>query len=68
MLCCPITRQRKSYPFEVPLPSGGAVHGVVLSDHVKSIDWRVRQAEYIGTVPLVFFDEICLNINALLAG
>ena len=43
-LLCPVTRAVKGYPFEVPLPSGGEITGVVLSDHVKSLDWRTRQA------------------------
>src|SRR5437762_13948374 len=39
-LCCPITNQAKGYPFEVALPDGLAVSGVVLADQVKSLDWR----------------------------
>ena len=43
-LLCPVTTAAKGYPFEVPLPLGGAIVGVVLSDHIKSLDWRARQA------------------------
>jgi mRNA interferase MazF len=43
---CPITSRRKGYPFEVPLEPGGAIDGVILSDHVKSLDWRQRNAEF----------------------
>jgi mRNA interferase MazF len=39
-LCCPVTSRAKGYPFEVQLPSGLVVEGVVLSDHVKSLDRR----------------------------
>lgn len=42
---CPITSQVKGYPFEVPLPAGLPVEGVVLSDQAKSLDWRSRGAE-----------------------
>ena len=45
MLCCPITNQRKGYPFEVPL-SGGQTTGVVLADHLKSVDYHARGAKY----------------------
>ena len=45
VLLCPITNQRKGYPFEVPLPKGLKVAGVVLADQVKSIDWHARRAE-----------------------
>ncbi|OGL44051.1 MAG: mRNA-degrading endonuclease, partial [Candidatus Schekmanbacteria bacterium RBG_13_48_7] len=43
----PITNQIKGYPFEVAIPEGFAVSGVVLSDQVKSLDWCARNAEYI---------------------
>jgi mRNA interferase MazF len=43
---CPITSRVKGYPFEVQLKSGGAIKGAILSDHVKSVDWRQRQAEF----------------------
>jgi mRNA interferase MazF len=50
-LFCPITSQVKGYPFEVALPAGLKVQGVILSDQVKSLDWRVRRARYAGQVP-----------------
>ena len=43
-LCCPITSQVKGYPFEVSLPAGLDVAGVVLADQLKSLDWRRRRA------------------------
>src|SRR4029453_7420094 len=50
-ILCPIKNQIKGYPFEVVLPSGLAVTGAVLSDQVKSLDWRVRMASFICTLP-----------------
>ena len=47
---CPITSQRKGYPFEVELPSNLPVHGSILADHLKSVDWRDRDAAFIGRV------------------
>ena len=43
---CPITNQAKGYSFEVALPAGFKTTGVVLADHVKSLDWRTRKAEF----------------------
>ncbi|HEY0614007.1 MAG TPA: endoribonuclease MazF [Candidatus Elarobacter sp.] len=43
---CPITSRSKGYPFEVPLSTEGT-EGVVLADHVRSIDWRGRRAAFI---------------------
>jgi mRNA interferase MazF len=50
-ILCPITSQVKGYPFEVLLPAGLHVVGAILADQVKSLDWRVRRAEYICTLP-----------------
>src|SRR5438105_15402005 len=50
-LCCPITTRAKGYPFEVAVPSGLPVTGVVLSDQVKSPDWRVRRASLVSRLP-----------------
>ena len=47
---CPISSQAKGYPFEVPVPDGLPVRGVVLADQVKSLDWRSRGAELICAV------------------
>jgi mRNA interferase MazF len=51
VICCPITSQIKGYPFEVVVPQGLAVGGAILSDQVKSLDWRVRKAEFICKLP-----------------
>lgn len=50
-IVAPITNQQKGYPFEVALPPGLKVTGVILSDAVKSLDWRVRNARYVDTAP-----------------
>jgi mRNA interferase MazF len=47
----PITNQVKGYPFEVPVPAGLATTGVILSDAIKSVDWKARQARFIEAVP-----------------
>jgi mRNA interferase MazF len=65
MLCCPVTSQVKGYPFEVPLDVGG-IHGVVLSDQVKSLDWKARQAKRKGAVPKAVMDQTLARIRALL--
>jgi mRNA interferase MazF len=50
-LLCPVTSQVKGYPFEVLIPEGLAVSGVVLADQVKSLDWRAREAEFACSLP-----------------
>lgn len=66
-LLCPITNQMKGYPFEVAIPAGLPVTGVVLSDQVKSLDWRVRQAERICPLPQASLGEVLQKLGALLA-
>ncbi len=44
-IVCPITSRIKGYPFEV-LTEGKNIKGAVLADHVKSMDWRSRQAKF----------------------
>lgn len=64
-LCCPITSQVKGYPFEVVLPRGLGVEGAILSDQMKSLDWRVRKAKRIGRVPRDVLKETVGKILAL---
>src|SRR5947209_20141409 len=45
-LVCPVTSRAKGYPFEVELPGGQDVQGVILCDHIKSADWQARQIEW----------------------
>ena len=65
-LACPITSQVKSYPFEVPVPEGLPVSGVVLSDHVKSLDWRARQAAPAGALPPHTVTDVIQRLSRLL--
>jgi mRNA interferase MazF len=65
-LVCPITQSAKGYPFEVILPEGLPVGGVVLSDHIKSADWQERESEYIGTVGSDVLDEVRAKLDPLL--
>lgn len=51
-IVCPITNQIKGYPFEVVIPRGLKVTGVILSDQARSLDWRARQSEYLCVLPL----------------
>jgi mRNA interferase MazF len=55
---CPITNQRKGRPFEVHLPPGLTVTGVILVDHVKSLDWRERNAELISQAPVELINHV----------
>jgi mRNA interferase MazF len=64
---CPITNQRTGYPFEVEIPSGLRVTGVVLADQVKRLDWRARQAELICELPAETVAEVLAKLATLLS-
>jgi mRNA interferase MazF len=64
----PITNQRKGYPFEVGIPAGLRVTGVVLADQVKRLDWRARQAELICALPAETVVEVLAKLATLLSG
>jgi mRNA interferase MazF len=65
-LLCPITSQVKGYPFEVRLPAGGKIGGVVLADQLKSLDWRARNAELAGRVDDSVIQEVLQKLGTLL--
>lgn len=64
-LLCPITSRVKGYPFEVALSEGLGIEGVVLADQVKSLDWRARRANRIGSVPGSVLREVLSKISTL---
>jgi mRNA interferase MazF len=64
-LLCPVTSQTRGYPFEEPLPPGLGTQGAILSDQVRSLDWRARKAKRICTVPIEVRDDVVARILAL---
>ena len=67
-LCCPITSRVKGYPFEVSLPSGSPVTGVVLADQVRSLDWRARETGFGCRAPAQVVGEVMEKLTVLLTG
>ena len=65
-LVCPITSQSKKYSFEVGLSFSKTI-GVIFADHVRSIDWKTRNARYIETVRPSIIDEVEQKLLALIS-
>ena len=65
-ILCPVTSQIKGYPFEVLIPEGLKVSGAILADQVKSLDWRVRQAEWICGLPEAALVEVLQKLSTLI--
>jgi mRNA interferase MazF len=64
MVCCPITTQIKNYPFEVVL--SGTAPSAVISDQVKSLDWRKRHASRLGVATPTELAAVHAKIRVLL--
>lgn len=65
-IVCPVPKQAKGYPFEVALPAGGPVQGVILADHARSLDWTARRADFIAKAPMDVMEEVQAKLEALL--
>ena len=66
-ILCPITKQVKGYPFEVAIPAGLDVTGVILTDQVKSMDWRTRNTALICSLPAQIVEMVLQRVETLLA-
>ncbi len=64
-LFCPVTSRVKRYPFEVVLPAGFEIEGAVLSDQIKSLDWRSRRAKEICPAPKSVVADVLAKILVL---
>ena len=65
-LIVPITSKVKGYSFEVALPTDLSIQGVILSDQIRSIDWRSRDAQFIITASIVLLNAVRAKQKALL--
>ena len=65
-LMCQVTQQVKGYPFEVLIPEGAPIQGVVLSDQVKCLDWRAREVDHACALPVELVLEVLGKLNTLL--
>jgi mRNA interferase MazF len=63
---CPITSEKKGYPFEVEIPDGYQVTGVVLADQIKCLDWRSRDGKQVTFLPKNVIEEILGKLRTLL--
>ena len=62
----PVTSHVKGYPFEVMIPPGLGAGGAILSDQLKSVDWRARNAAKIGALPADTLREVLQKAALLL--
>jgi mRNA interferase MazF len=65
-IICPITSRARSYPFEVAIPAGHAISGIILVDQVRSVSWEKRYVKMVVAVPIELLDEVRERLAALL--
>ncbi|MFN0117604.1 MAG: endoribonuclease MazF [Elusimicrobiota bacterium] len=65
-LFCPITSQVKGYPFEVLIPQGLKLTGAILSDQIKSFNWKARKVKFICTLPAATTRDVILRLEVLI--
>ena len=64
-VCCPITSNVKSYPFEVII-TGKKIAGAVLSDHLKNSEWKARDINFIEKAHSEVLNEVVEKISVLI--
>ncbi len=62
---CPITSRIKGYPFEVNV-DGKRISGAVLSDQVKSLDWKARRAKLIEKLDDEALAEVVAKLSSII--
>lgn len=65
-IACPMTTKVRGWPFEVPMPDGHEVTGVVLAHHARSMSWQGRGAKFISVAPNGVLVEVKAKLKALL--
>jgi len=65
-IVCAITSQQKGYPFEVEIPKGLKVTGVILSDQVRTIDWKARNVKIVDHAPSSCINKVAENLAKLI--
>ncbi len=63
---CPLTSQVKGGSFEVSVPKGTGLGGVVLSEHLRSVDWVERKAGFHSKAPQDLLADVIAKIEAIL--
>ena len=62
---CPLTSNRKPYPFALPIPVD-KVEGAVLVDQLKSMDWVGRKAKFRSTAEPALVGKVRQYVAVLL--
>jgi len=62
---CPITSKEKGYPFEVKI-IGNKINGCILCDQIKSLDWKIRNIEFIEKMNMDLMNDVIEKIKVII--
>jgi mRNA interferase MazF len=63
---CPISNTQRKNPFYVPIPEGEAVTGVIMTDQMRSLDFRARNAGFKGEYPDLLLQDVLRRIKPII--
>jgi mRNA interferase MazF len=63
---CPISNTKREWGFNIDIPDGFAVKGVIISDQVKNLDWKTRNAQITGKAPNDLTNKVVQVIHTYL--
>ena len=66
-IICPVTSKKKGYPLEIEFRAGD-IHGVILVDHIISIDWRARRVKIAARASSSVIGEAQEKVALLISG
>jgi mRNA interferase MazF len=65
VIVCPLTSRRKPYPFALPIVVD-KIGGAILVDHLKSMDWKVRNAAFHSKAEPALLAKVRAYVGVLL--
>ena len=63
---CPISNTQRKNPFYIPILSTKVVTGIIMADQLRSLDYRARQASFMGECPKDLLEEVLKRIKPIL--
>ena len=66
-IACPITRRDRDWSFQVPIPDGHEISGVVQADQLRSVSWEQRGSRFICKAPAGVLDDVQARLKPLLS-
>ena len=64
IVVCPITSNEKKFPTHYLLMDSNKVHGFVLCEHIRSIDYEIRNVKFVQKCSDNDFNNIITLLNA----